>query len=196
MFHEIPKPILDRMRELEEADARDRLDGTSLPERLRQITPDTGRFLAMLAAMAPPGIMVEIGTSAGYSSLWLALACRQAGRRLKTFEVLEDKARLAAETFRRAGVHDIVEVVLADVRDRWGDLDDIAFCFLDAEKAIYAECYEAVVPRLVPGGIFVADNATSHAEVLAPLLEHALKDPRIDAMIVPVGRGELLCRKA
>ena len=77
MYGTIPQVILDRMRYLEAADARDRADGTPRMKRLRQITPETGKFIALLAAAAPKGRWVEIGTSAGYSTLWLALACRE-----------------------------------------------------------------------------------------------------------------------
>ena len=195
MFHRIPSQTLTRMGQLEEMDTRDRRDGTTRMQRLRQVAPETGRFLAMLAAGAPEGEYVEIGTSAGYSALWLALACRETGRKLTTFEVLEEKARLARETFRMAGVEDVVELVVGDAREHLPGLDGISFCFLDAEKEIYADCYELVVPRLVGGGILVADNAVSHADALQPMLDRALADERVDAVILPIGRGELVCRK-
>ncbi len=88
------------MHDLEERDARDRLDGTPQAQRLRQIPPETGRFLAILLAAAPPGKVIEVGTSAGYSGLWLSLACRLRGDRLITFEKNPEKVRLAQETFR------------------------------------------------------------------------------------------------
>ena len=72
---------------------------------------------------------------------------------------------------------------------------DIAFCFLDAEKEVYRDCYEAVIPRLVSGGLLVADNAINHAPTLQPMLDRALADERVDAMIVPIAKGELVCRK-
>lgn len=183
------------MKYLEEIDARDRQDGTPRLQRLRQITPDTGKFLALLAAAAPPGKYIEIGTSAGYSTLWLALACRQVGRKLITFEVLAEKAQLAAETFRLAGVTDVIELVQGDARDYLPNFDDISFCFLDAEKEVYQDCYEAVIPKLVRGGLLVADNAINQQQILQPMLYRALHDARVDAMIVPVGKGELVCRK-
>ena len=58
-----------------------------------------------------------------------------------------------------------------------------------------AECYEAVVPNMVPGGILVADNAINHREVLRAMLDRALSDDRVDSLIVPIGKGELVCRK-
>jgi caffeoyl-CoA O-methyltransferase len=194
MFHTMPAPIAERMRYLEAIDARDRDDGTPRLQRLRQIPPETGRFLALLAAMAPEGEYVEIGTSAGYSTLWLALACRATGRTITTFEVLEEKARLAQETFQRAEVEDVVGLVLGDAREHLQDMKGIAFCFLDAEKEAYLDCYDAVVPNMVPGGILVADNAINHRETLQPMLDRALNDPRVDALIVPIGKGELVCR--
>jgi predicted O-methyltransferase YrrM len=85
--------------------------------------------------------------------------------------------------------------VHGDFLDFVGQLGDISFCFLDAEKNIYGQCYEAVVPRLVPGGLLVADNAINHLVTLAPMIDAALVDPRVDALVVPVGKGELVCRK-
>jgi caffeoyl-CoA O-methyltransferase len=187
--------MLARMHELERIDSRDRVDGTPRMKRLRQIPPDVGRFIALLAASAPAGRYIEIGTSAGYSTLWLALACRSAGRKLTTYEILEDKVGLARQTFDAAGVNDVVELVHGDALDHLSNLRDIAFCFLDAEKEIYARCYELTVPLMVQGGLLVADNAINHKATLRPMLNQALQDDRVDALIVPIGNGELICRK-
>ena len=195
MFHDIPRAILDRMAYLERIDARDRIDGTPRAQRLRQITPDTGRFIAFLAASAPKGDWIEVGTSAGYSTLWLALACLKTGRPVTTFEVLEEKARLAKETFRLAGVEEVVRLVVGDARQYLQNWGSVSFCFLDAEKQVYSDCYESVVPNLVHGGFLVADNAINQKDILKPVLDRALGDERVDALIVPIGNGELVCRK-
>lgn len=195
MFHNIPEPVQQRMRELEELDARDRDDGTPRLERLRQIPPETGQFLALIAANVPEGKWIEIGTSAGYSTLWLTLAAKEVGTTITTFEVLPEKVKLAQATFGQAQVGDLVQLVAGDARDYLGAMDGVSFCFLDAEKDVYADCYELVVPRLVPGGLLVADNAINHQDSLRPMLERALADPRVDALIVPIGKGELVCRK-
>lgn len=195
MFHDIPAAVLDQMRELERRDAEDRYDGTPRLERLRQIPPETGRFLALWAAAAPDGRCVEIGTSAGYSALWLALACRATGRALTTFEVLAPKAALARNTFLRAGVEDVVRLIEGDFLEHVDEFEEVGFCFLDAEKEIYRACYDVVVPCLVPGGILIADNAINHRQTLQPVLDHALADQRVDALIIPIGKGELVCRK-
>ncbi|MCB0216337.1 MAG: class I SAM-dependent methyltransferase [Caldilineae bacterium] len=195
MLNDIPESIRLRMRALEAIDARDRLDGTPREQRLRQVPPETGRFLAFLARCAPAGAWLEIGTSAGYSTLWLALAAAEAGARIRTFELLEFKQALARETFARAGVESLVELVPGDALAHLTTVEAVGFCFLDTEKPLYGPCYESLVPKLVPGGILVADNAINHAAELAPMLARAQADARVDALVVPVGKGLLLCRR-
>jgi len=195
VFDDIPDRVAARMRLLEGWDAADRVDGTEFPRRLRQVPASTGRFLALTAAGSPPGEWIEIGASGGYSALWLSLACRAAGRTLTTFEDDEHKVVIARETFLAAGVDDVVTLVAADARLRFDEHGEIAFCFLDALKELYLEFYELVVPRLVPGGLLVADNVLSHEEELAPFVRRALADERVDAMVLPLDRGELVCRR-
>ena len=195
MFHNIPESIKKRMEYLEELDTKDRIDGTPRMERLRQIPPDTGKFVSLLAASAPKGEFLEIGTSAGYSALWIALACKLNGNKLITFEILEEKATLARETFKSTNLNDVIELIEGDARDYIPNYKSISFCFLDAEKEVYGDCYDLVIPNMVSGGILVADNAINHYETLKPMLDKALADERVDALIVPIGKGELVCRK-
>jgi len=171
MFHNIPELVIRRMNHLESLDSKDRVDGTPRMERLRQIPPITGKFLAILAASAPEGQFLEIGTSGGYSTMWIALACIERGIKIKTFEILEEKIKLAKETFQVSKMANHVQLVEGDARDFLKEEKNISFCFLDAEKEVYDECY------------------------LKPMIEKALSDERVDALIVPIGKGELLCRK-
>lgn len=195
MFHAIRPAIANRMHILEQRDTQDRSDGTPRMQRLRQIPPEIGQFLAIAAACSPEGAMIEVGTSAGYSTLWLALAAEMLGRQVTTFEVLPEKAALARETFRLAGVEATVELVEGDAREHISKFYSIGFCFLDAEKEVYGDIYELVVPRLVSGGILIADNAINHREALQPMLDRALSDGRVGALILSIGKGELVCRK-
>jgi len=195
VFHDIPERVTHRMAELEAIDARDRIDGTQHLERLRQIPPETGRYLALLAASTPDGSWIEIGSSAGYSAMWLSLACRARGRILTTYEILDEKARVAAETIAEARIGDVVRLVHGDFLAHTDSLGSVGFCFLDAEKEIYDQCYEAVVPHLVSGGLLVADNALSHRTELQPMIDRAMSDRRVDALVVPIGTGELICRR-
>jgi predicted O-methyltransferase YrrM len=191
MFHTISTAMLERMRALEAIDARDRGDGTPLLKRLRQVPTETGKFLALLASTAPRGEVIEVGTSAGYSTMWLSLS----GRKVTTFEVLPEKAALARETFRLTGLDEQVASVLGDARKLLDGMRPVGFCFLDAEKDVYQDCYEKVVPLLVSGGILAADNVTSHQDQLQDFVDHVLVDQRVDALVVPIGKGVLVCRK-
>ncbi len=195
MFHEIPPLINERMNELIKLDARDREDGTPLLQRLRQISPESGKLISFLAATVLEGELIEIGTSAGYSTLWLVLACKEAGKRVKTFEMLPEKIKLARETFKNTKVEPYVELIEEDARQCLKQLKNISFCFLDAEKEYYEECYNHVIPNMVKGGILVADNVISHQDDLQTMLDKVFVDKRVDALIVPIGSGLLLCRK-
>ena len=195
MFHNIPEVIKKRMKYLEEIDSKDRLDGTPRMKRLRQIPPDTGKFLSIMAANAPNGEFLEIGTSAGYSTLWIALVCQYRGIKMKTFEVLKEKIEMAKETFKVTNMSSFIDLVEGDARYYLKDYKNIAFCFLDAEKEVYEECYDLIVPNMVKGGFLIADNAINHYETLKLMIDKALSDPRVDALVVPIGKGELLCRK-
>jgi len=195
MFHDIPLPVKERMDFLERLNAEHRKDNVDHWQRLRQVPPETGRFLALLAARAPQGKFLEIGTSGGYSGLWISLALRHLAGTLTTFEIREEKVRLAQETFSKAKVDDIIEIIHGDVLDFLSKYDGVAFCFLDAEKEVYETCYDILVPNMVTGGILIADNIISHKEILEPFAQKAFNDKRVDALVIPIGNGELVCTK-
>ncbi|MEW6442833.1 MAG: O-methyltransferase [bacterium] len=195
MFHDVPQSLLERMKALELLDRQQREGAAPAAERLRQVPRETGMFIALAAASAPDGLCIEIGTSGGYSALWLALACRERGRRLVTFEVSAGKVVLARESFRMAGVEPWVRLVHGDARQHLEGYEGISFCFLDADKELYLDCYEKIVPRMVRGGVLVADNALSHKEALEDFLDRVVSDPRLDALVVPVGQGVVYGRK-
>jgi predicted O-methyltransferase YrrM len=195
MFADIPGPMLRRMRELEARDARDRADGTPRLERLRQVPPETGRFLAIAAAGAPDGRWVEIGASAGYSTLWLVLAARERDARLVTFEILPEKAKLARETFALAEVGDRVELREGDAIAGLDGIDRVSFCFLDAEKDVYLGCWRRLRSKLVPGALVLADNVISHRDEMEDFLDAVAADRETDSVVVPIGQGVLLARR-
>jgi len=196
MFEKISDAMKVRMTYLEEIDKKDRTDGTERIKRLRQIPPQTGEFLALTAANCPQGDFIEIGTSAGYSTMWISLAAIERGNKLKTFELLPEKIKLAKTTFKEAKIEEYVELIEGDALENLQKLDNnIAFCFLDTEKELYEKCYEIVVPKLVKGGVLVADNAINHYETLKPMIDKALNDDKVDSLVVPIGKGELICRK-
>jgi caffeoyl-CoA O-methyltransferase len=195
MFHTIPEPVLERMRELERHDAQQREQALPRDQRYCQIPPESGRLLAILASLAPDGTTVEVGTSAGYSMMWIAMGREQRSGSIVTLEQSEWKLGLARETFARVGLSARVEIVPGDARLNLGRCRDIAFAFLDCHKPAYIECYEKIVSNLLPGGVLAADNIHSHQEALAAFVTHASSDPRMDVQVLAVGKGLLLGRR-
>lgn len=196
MFHNMPERIKMRMAHLERLDASHRkIAAVKHFDRLRQIPPATGKFLALLAAGSPVGKWLELGTSGGYSTLWLSLAAREVGKKIITFEISPAKADLARETFKAAGIEDTVGLVRGNALKYLHHYEGVAFCFMDLEKSLYKKAYEILVLNLVKGGLLVADNVISHREDCAPMLRRALSDKRVDAQVVPVGSGLLVVRK-
>ena len=181
------------MERLQERNARDRVDGTPQSQRLRAITPDVGQFLLTLALAIGARRIVEVGTSAGYSTLWLALAARRTGGRVTTFEIDPAKVTLAATTFSEAGVSDLVDLRAEDAAVGLGTVGGTAdLVFIDAEKQDYERYLDLTVVALRPGGLLIADNLTSHASDLAGFRTRALADERLSSVVVPIGNGELV----
>ena len=188
MFHDISASMRQVMRELEEQTARDQVG-------LRSVTEDVGRFLALLAMSAPQGAFLELGSSCGYSSLWLSLAARSRGVTLTTVELNEKKVALVRENMSRAGAAGSVQAAHGDALDYATRFEEIAFCFSDLQPPeLNAKAYEKVVPRLVSGGLLVIDNVTS-PRLQTELLNRAENDPRVDSVLLPFPKGDLICRK-
>ena len=195
MFKEITEKMKSRMGYLENIDAIDRTNGTDRLMRLRQIPPETGKFIALLASNCPNGEYLEIGTSGGYSTMWLSLAAKDKNIKIKTFELLHAKIKLARETFNLSGINDYVELIEGDALENIAGFDHIAFCFIDCEKDMYEKCWDILSPKIVKNGLIVADNAINHYGTLKPMIEKVMKDEKFDSLIVPTGKGELVCRK-
>lgn len=188
MFHEISADMRRVMRELEEETSRNQ-------PFLRSVDTDVGRLLSLLAMSAPKGAFLELGSSGGYSALWLSLAARAKGVTLTTVDLDEKKFALARDNIARAGAAGTVQAVHGDAFDYAGRAEPIAFCFSDIEPPeLNAKIYEQIVPRLVPGGWLVVDNVTS-PRVQTALIERARTDPRVDCVLLPFPKGDLVCRK-
>jgi caffeoyl-CoA O-methyltransferase len=188
MFHDISADMRQVMRALEEQVARDQ-------PSLRSVDTDVGRLLSILAMSAPSGAFLELGSSGGYSSLWLSLAARAKGVTLTTVDLNEKKVALAKENISRAGATSLVEVHHGDAFDFANRFDKLAFCFSDIEPPeLNAKIYEIVVPRLVPGGWLVVDTVTSPRHQ-KQFIERAYSDPRVDCVLLPFPKGDMICRK-
>jgi caffeoyl-CoA O-methyltransferase len=118
-----------------------------------------GRALRLLTEAAEAKKVVEIGTSTGYSGLWFCLALERTDGRLTTFEIDHQRASVAREHFKKAGVEEIVTVVEGDaheqVRKLKGPIDVV---FIDADKSGYVDYLNKLLPLVRPGGLILAHN--------------------------------------
>jgi predicted O-methyltransferase YrrM len=181
------------MAELKARDLVDRADGTPHGARLRAISPEVGQFLLTLALAIRASTIVEVGTSGGYSTLWLAVAATRTGGRVITFEVDTAKAALARQSFRVAGVESVVELREGDGGDGLARMAGRAdLVFIDSEKNDYVRVLEPAIAALRPGGLLVADNLISHESELVEFRARALADPRLSGLVIPIGSGEFV----
>jgi caffeoyl-CoA O-methyltransferase len=123
---------------------------------------EDGRLLRLLAESIGAKHVVEIGTSNGYSGIWQALALKAAGGKLTTFEIDEGRAAMAKQNFQRAGVDDIITLVLGDAHEKVVDVaGPIDMAFIDADKEGYVDYLNKLLPKVRPGGLIVAHNITA-----------------------------------
>ena len=173
--------------------------GTSERSRkMLNITHDTGEFLAVLVRAMVARRVLEIGTSNGYSTLWLADAARAIGGAVTTIEFSDFKIDLATKNFTRSGLASAITLIHDDagsVLQRSADAS-FDFIFLDSERPEYSALWPNITRVLRPGGLLVVDNATSHSEEMAPFIALVLSDDSFTTSLVPVGNGEFLAVKA
>lgn len=137
------------------------------------VPPEDGRWLRVLTEASRAGHVVEVGTSTGYSSLWIALALVSTGGKLTTLEIDEGRAASARKHFADAGVADRIEVVVGDahrtVRDVPSPVDVV---FLDADKDGYSDYFSVLSPRVRPGGLVLAHNVGMVREYLQSVADN------------------------
>lgn len=155
-------------------------------------------FLRSLIIARNAQLIIELGTSFGYSTLFLADAARQTGGRLVTFEMLEKKQSHAQAQIARAGLADHVDFRLGDAVELLDEVEGpVDFVFIDLWKDLYIPCFEALEPKLAPGAIIAADNMTYPPSARADA--KAYRDmiasrPEFTSTLLHVGSGiELSC---
>ncbi len=136
---------------------------------------DDGRLLRLLAETMGAKHVVEIGTSNGYSSLWLLLALRTTGGMLTTFEIDSGKVKLAADNFKKAGVDKLVTMIEGDAHKEVVKVKEpIDILFLDADKEGYLDYLNKLLPLVRPGGLIVSHNWDSMDQTILTGLQKAL----------------------
>ncbi|MEL7206846.1 MAG: O-methyltransferase [Actinomycetota bacterium] len=175
-----------------------------------QISPEQGELLTTLTTLADPTLAVEIGTFTGYSALAIARGLGPAGR-LLCCDVSEEWTKIAREHWAEAGLADRIELrigpALATLQALPPDAS-VGFAFIDADKPSYVDYYEEVLARLAPGGVICVDNTLwngrvadpdhhdDHTDALRRFNRHVADDPRTRQVLVPIGDGLTVIRRA
>ncbi len=181
-------------------EVRRRADAAGMPTI--QLPAVTARAAQVLVRMVGARRVVEVGTLAGYSAIWLARALPPGGE-VVTIEINGSHAAVAERSFAEAGVADRVRVVVGDaarVLPEMGPDGSFDVVFLDADKEQLGAYLEEGARLLRKGGLLLADNALWRGSVLDPgsdargahihaFNERLAGDPRFDATILPVGDG-------
>jgi caffeoyl-CoA O-methyltransferase len=175
---------------LEAEDADERARGLPASQRSRQVARTTGRFLFALVAPQTSCEVLELGGSRGYSTIWLAAGARYLGGRVLSLE--HDPAKI--EAWRRnvadAGLDGWAELLEGDALELLPQIQDVFdVVFLDAEKEDYEALFAHARTNVEPGGLVVADNVLSHAEVLGGYTRARQSDPTLESVTVPLDRG-------
>jgi predicted O-methyltransferase YrrM len=162
----------------------------SVAEKMLNCGPDTGRLLWLLARFGRCRRVLEVGTSNGYSTLWLA----DAAERVVTLEHDPAKRAMALDNFRRAGLATGIALVGGDAGELLAGGLGAPFdlVFLDADRRRYVGWWPSLRPAVAVGGLLVVDNVLSHAAECAPLLAMVQADPSFVTQTVAIGNGLLL----
>ena len=174
-----------------------------------QIGPEQGRFMTLLAQLTGARSAVEVGTFTGYSSICVARGLTDGGTML-CCDVSDEWTSVARRYWQRAGLADRIELRLGPAAGTLAALPEgtaFDFAFIDADKTGYVEYWDLIVPMISPGGVVLVDNTLSHGRVVELSEQddnvqgirrfngHAIADPRVELVLLPIGDGLTLARK-
>jgi predicted O-methyltransferase YrrM len=159
--------------------------------RLRNLQPDTAALLAVLVRGTHARRILEIGTSNGYSTLWLTDAAQATDGHVESLDIDPRRSEQARDNLVRAGLDDRATCRTASAAQALTEYPDGAWdlIFLDAERAEYTGYWSNVRRTLAPGGAVAVDNAILHAPDLSGLSRLLDDDPRLTTVLVPIGEG-------
>lgn len=170
-----------------------------------QVSPELGKFLYLLVKMIKARNILEIGTLAGYSSIWLARALPENGK-LTTLEVSREHADEAMKNFRNAGLGNKIDLLFGNAANSLEKLrgEKFDFVFIDADKTGYPDYFDKVMLMVNQGAIIAADNTLRKGQVIIDNMDEgteAIKvynkkvaaDPRVESLLVPISDGLTVC---
>jgi len=167
-------------------------------EFLIAVGPATGQLLNILAKSVKARTILELGTSYGYSTVWLAEAARATGGQVITSDKAAYKHDYARKMLTRAGLAGYVDFRLGDALATIASLKGpFDFVLVDLWKEVYIDCFDLFYPKLSPGAFIAADNMLlpeNYREAGTKYRKYVRSKPKIDSVLLPVGSGVELSR--
>ena len=159
-------------------------------KKMLNLEPETAHLLTILIRSSLSKHILEIGTSNGYSTIWLAWAVQQTGGRVTSIDRNPAKHELAEANLRRAGLRATVDLRQGDAQEILGSLPGpFDFVFFDADRRSAPAQLELLMPKLASGALVLHDNALSHPDEIADYLHTVGTPPQFDHLVLPVGKG-------
>ncbi len=159
---------------------------------MMNIAPSEGEYLSNLVVKLKARRVLEIGTSHGYSGIWLALGLSQTGGKLVTLDIDKGRHELAVQNFRAAGLAAYADIRLADALKEIPKIDGpFDLVFIDAWKPDYIRYLKMVLPKMRPGGVIAAHNVKSQASEMEDFLHEIQTNPALKTEFVSVGPAGL-----
>jgi predicted O-methyltransferase YrrM len=184
---------IERERPLMRKAAEDGTFRQVIDDFLLPVGPESGQLINILAKSLKAPRILELGTSYGYSGIWLAEAARATGGRVITVDLSEKKSTYAREMATRAGLADFVDYRVGDALKVIAQLEGtLDFVLVDLWKDLYTPCLEAFYPKLASGAIVVSDNMIEPAhehEAVMRYQQAVRAKPKMSSVMVPVGSG-------
>ncbi len=154
------------------------------------IPAGTGKFLYNLVLISKAKNILEVGTSNGYSTIWLGEAAKHNRGKVTTIEISEHKAMIAKEKFKRANLNKIIKLIHGDALKEIPKLNKkFDFIFIDAIKKDYIRYLKLAEKNLKKGCIIVADNAVMFKDKMEDYLNYVENNKKYSSVLVPIGSG-------
>jgi predicted O-methyltransferase YrrM len=178
------------LKELEDHAATHDAVETEHSRKLLNLEPDTAQLLSILARSSGARRVLEIGTSNGYSTIWLAASIGTRGGRVTTIDRSQEKQALARENLSKAGLLEYVDLRCGDATEVVETLPGpFDFVFFDADRKSAPDQLTLLLPKLAPVALILADNVLSHPAEIADYLAVVQSLKRLQHVVVPVGKG-------
>ena len=183
--------VIHRLEEEDTEDRRIRTEQGKDPNREPMLTlhPHSARLCHILAQSICAKRLVEIGSSYGYSSVWLAHAARITGGQFTSLEINPKLIEIAKKNVAEAGLTDNVTFVAGDARETFGDMEGpLDFVLLDCWEPLYVQLLDLIASKLRPGGLLVADNVIPGREGSDEYIQAVADHPLMETVSVPIGK--------